>query len=72
MPTVIVRRKEGEQASSLVYRFTKKVRQSGVLLEAKKRRFSDRQPNRNKRRLSAIHRVGKSEEMGKTKRLGKA
>ncbi len=56
----------------MVYRFTKKVRQSGVLLEAKKRRFSDRQPNRNKRRLSAIHRVGKSEEMGKTKRLGKA
>ncbi len=71
MPTVIVRRKEGEQASSLVYRFTKKVRQSGVLLEAKKRRFSSRQPNRNKRRLSAVHRVEKSEEMGKAKRLGR-
>ncbi|MCL5006670.1 MAG: 30S ribosomal protein S21 [Patescibacteria group bacterium] len=67
MPAIIVRRKEGEQASSLVYRFTKKVKQSGVLLEAKKRRFSDRQPNRNKRKLSAIHKSRKAEEARETR-----
>ncbi|MCL5016241.1 MAG: 30S ribosomal protein S21 [Patescibacteria group bacterium] len=71
MPAIIVRRKEGEQASSLVYRFTKKVKQSGVLLEAKRRRFSERQPNRAKRRLSAIHRSRRSEETGRARPFGK-
>ncbi len=71
MPAIIVRRKEGEQASSLVYRFTKKVKQSGVLLEAKKRRFTERQPNRNKRRASAIRKSQRSEETAKARVFGK-
>lgn len=71
MLSIIVRRKEGEQASSLVYRFTKKVKQSGVLIEAKKRRFTERQPNRNRRRASAILKSRKSGEVAKSRSLGR-
>lgn len=65
-----VRKKEGESAGTLIYRFTKKVQQSGVLREAKKRRFSHRPANRFKRRLSALHRETKKQELEKAKKLG--
>ena len=33
------KKKEGESATSLMYRFSKKVQRSGVVREVKKRRF---------------------------------
>ncbi|MBI2035308.1 MAG: hypothetical protein HYT12_01345 [Candidatus Liptonbacteria bacterium] len=65
-----VRKKEGESASSLMYRFTKKVQQSGVLKEAKKRRFSGRLPNKTKRRRLALKREIKKAEVARQKKLG--
>lgn len=65
-----VRKKEGESASGLMYRFTKKVQQSGVLKEAKKRRFHKRGMSGLKRKLSAIHRDAKKKEMERMKKLG--
>jgi ribosomal protein S21 len=65
-----VRKKEGEATGSLIYRFIKKVQQSGVLREAKKRRFHDRPQNRLKRKLSALHREQKKKELEKAKKLG--
>jgi len=65
-----VRKREGESASSLIYRFTKKTQQSGVLKEAKKRRFRARPVSRIKRRLSALHRVKKKAEFARAKKLG--
>ncbi len=50
-------KKENESPNTLVYRFIKKVQQSGVLKETKKRRFTVREPNRNKRRSGALHRL---------------
>jgi len=44
--------------------------QSGVLLEAKKRQYRDRLPNKRKRRLSAIYRAQKTKEYEKMKKLG--
>ncbi len=70
MPAVTVRKKEGESPMALVYRFTKKVQQSGVLKEARKRRFFRRQPNRAKRLVSALHRETKRKEIEKAKKLG--
>lgn len=55
---------------ALVYRFTKKVQQSGVLKEARRRRFHRRQPNRAKRLVSALHRETKRREIEKQKKLG--
>lgn len=65
-----LRRKEGESISSFLYRFNKKIQQSGVLREAKKRRFHTRPINRLKRKLSALHRETKSREREVAKKLG--
>lgn len=67
---VEVRKKEGESASGMLYRFTKKVQQSGVLKEAKRRRFHKRNESRLKRKLSAIHRDAKRKDMERMRKLG--
>lgn len=67
---VEIRKKEGESAGTLIYRFTKKVQQSGIVKEAKRRRFTHRYQSRIKRRLSAIHRAKKAKEVEKMKKLG--
>ncbi|BCX15986.1 MAG: hypothetical protein KatS3mg098_215 [Candidatus Parcubacteria bacterium] len=66
-----VKRKEGESISSFLYRFTKKIQRSGILKEAKKRRFWDRKPNKRARRESAIYRAQKKAEIEKLKKLGR-
>lgn len=66
-----IKKKEGESSGSLIYRFTKKVQQSGVLREARKRKFRSREENRNKRRVSALHREQKKNEFLKARKLGK-
>lgn len=65
-----VKRKEGESASAFLYRFTKKMQHSGVLKEAKKRKYSGRAVNKNKRREMALYREDKKIETAKKKKLG--
>lgn len=65
-----LKRREGESAGSFLHRFTKKIRQSGVLVEMKKRRFRKRKPSKLKKRLSALYRNDKREEMEKAKKWG--
>lgn len=65
-----VRKKDGETIGSLLYRFSKKVQQSGILKEAKKRRFHKRSQNRNKRKLAAMYREEKMKEVTKDKKMG--
>lgn len=65
-----VKRKENESPMGLVYRFSKKVRQSGVLAETRKRRFKGRAVNRRKRRLSAVFRTEKRADRERQKKLG--
>lgn len=69
---VKVTKKEGESASALMFRFSKKIKQSGVLKEAKKRRFKERVKNKRKVRLSAIHRDTKKKEMVRLRKMGMA
>lgn len=70
MAGVIIKKKEGESVNSLIFRFSKRVQRSGVLREAKKRRFSSRKENKMKRRLSALHCLKKKIEVEKAKKLG--
>ncbi len=65
-----IRKKENESASSMMFRFTKKVQQSGILREAKRRRFHARKESKLKRKLSALHSDMKKKEMAKQKKLG--
>lgn len=67
---MIVKRKEGEPVTSLIYRFTKKIQQSGVLREAKRRRFSVRRITKNKRHISAIYKAKKTKRILEEKKMG--
>lgn len=65
-----VRKKERETPSSLIFRFMKRVKRSGVLKEAKRRRFQDRLISRRDRKLSALHRARKKEEFVRMRKMG--
>ena len=67
---VEVKKREGESVSALLYRFTTKVKRSGILIETRKRRFRDRAMNRTARRASALHRETKKKEMERARKLG--
>ncbi len=66
-----VKRREGESIGSFIYRFTKKIQRSGILREAKKRRFFERPVSKRRRRLSAIYCEKKRLEREKLRKLGK-
>ena len=67
---VTIKKKEGESAGSMIFRFSKKVQQSGILLEVKRRRFTKRTPNDRTRHLSALHCLAKKEEYAKKRKEG--
>lgn len=67
---ISVKKRDGESASTLIYRFSRRVMQSGVLREVKKRRFHERPKNRNQRRKSALYRARKRAEIEKQRKLG--
>lgn len=66
-----LRRKEGESVSSFLYRFSRKIQQSGVLKESKKRKHRKRNPNKRAVHESALYRFDKKQEITKLKKLGK-
>jgi len=65
-----IRRKKGENMASFIFRFNKRVKQSGILKEVKKRRFWDRPVNRSKRRSAALYRLKKQAEVSRLKKYG--
>ena len=65
-----VRKKEGENVNALLYRFNKKMKESGVMKTVKKKRFTTRAQNKGKRRLAALYREEKGKELRKQKKLG--
>lgn len=65
-----LKRREGESMGSFLHRFTKKVRQSGILVEVKKRRFKDRPVSRQKKRISALYRTEKKREVERARKMG--
>ena len=67
---VEVTKKEGESTAALVRRFSKRVQQSGVLLRARKLRFSQKKPNKRAVKQKALRRVTRKEEYTKLQKLG--
>ncbi len=67
---VSVQKREGESSNALIFRFTKKVRRSGLLQEVRKRRFRGRPTTKRVRKISAIYKSAKKEEMARLKKLG--
>jgi ribosomal protein S21 len=60
-----------ETSQSLVYRFTKAVQRSGILLEARKRRFAPKPKSKNMEKRGTLIKIEKRKEFEKAKKLGK-
>jgi len=67
---ISAKKRKSESSNSLIYRFNKKVRQSGVVKESRSRRFTTRAVSKIKRRQSALHREEKKQDYLKKKKLG--
>ncbi len=66
-----VNRKEKENNSSLVHRFTRSVMQSGIIKEARKRRFRERPFSDMAKKKKALKREAKKAEYEKLAKMGK-
>ncbi|MDF1498017.1 MAG: 30S ribosomal protein S21 [Patescibacteria group bacterium] len=66
-----VKRKDNESIGSLLRRFSKKVQQSGLLLQARSSRFKEKTPSRTERRKGALRRNEIVGEKEKLRKLGK-
>lgn len=65
-----VKQRQNESATSLMYRFNKKIRQSGLIKEVRSRRFKSRKVSKRNRLLSALHRDKQKNAYLKKKKLG--
>ena len=68
---VEVKRRERETTGAMLRRFTRRVQMSGVLLNARKKRFYKGQPTKRVVRDSALRRIGIKKERAKLEKLGK-
>ncbi len=66
-----VKKKEKESAESLIRRFSRRVQQSGVLRQVRKRRFHQPEKSRTERRQEALYKVDIRKEINRLKKLGK-
>jgi len=66
-----VRKKDKESSQNLVHRFTKVVRQSGVLLELRSKQFKKRPKSVLAKKRSALRRVELIKEKKKQEKLSK-
>jgi ribosomal protein S21 len=67
---ITVKRKEGEPLSSFLYRVSRKIQQSGIMLEARERRFRKYDPSRNARHRSRLQRLRMQQEIQKFLKQG--
>ncbi len=67
-----VRKRESESPTSLMYRFNKRIKQSGLVKEVRKRRFTDRKVSKLKIKIKALHRESSKKEYQRKKKMGLA
>lgn len=65
------KRKKNETFESMLRRFNKKMMQSGKILQAKKVRYLEKEPNKNKTKKLALRRMNIREEKEYLKKIGK-
>ncbi len=65
-----VKKKQGETTRSLLRRFTRRVQQSRILINARKKRFQEKEKSRREKREEALrrHKIGKEKE--KLRKMG--
>lgn len=65
-----VRKRKGENTQSLIYRFGRRVRRSGILAEMKRRKFRQRPKNKRRQREDALYSKKRQEEMAWARKMG--
>ena len=65
-------KKPRENISSLLRRFTQRVRESGILVEAKKSQFYSKKQSRGQRRIEAIKRSRNRKAKYLLKKMGRS
>jgi len=66
-----LKRKKGETFESLLRRFNKRMLQSGKILQAKKVRFLEKEPNKNLSKKLALRRLKIKAKKEYLKKIGK-
>ncbi len=66
-----IKKQERENNQALVRRFTKRIKESGILKTARTAMFRKRVKSENVRRQSALRRIEKKKEYEKLAKLGK-
>lgn len=66
-----VKKKDNESIGSLLRRFSRKVQQSGLLLQARSSRFQEKSKSRTERRKSALRRNQIVAQKERDRKLGK-
>ena len=69
--TIEVRRQQGESPQTLIRRFSQRIKLSGVLVRARRKRFKIRPKSKQMRKKAAIRREELKNEYEKLRRLGK-
>lgn len=67
---VLIKRKEGENLPSFLYRATRRIQKSGILLEARKTKFHHERLSKTKKWGKAMHRVRMQREINKFLKIG--
>ena len=65
-----IKKKERETSHSLVRRFSKRLKQSGLLIRARKKIFKKRKKSRQLKKRAALRREEKRKQYEKKKKLG--
>jgi len=66
-----IKKEERESSQNLVRRFSKRVKQSGILLRARKARFRQRPKSRQMKKKSALRREELKKEYETIEKMGK-
>lgn len=71
MPRFEIAKQERENNQGLIRRFTRRLKESGILLSAKKTRFRSRPKNETAKKVSTLRRIQKKAEYEKAQKLGR-
>ena len=66
-----VKRKERESSESLIRRFSRRIQQSGVLVQARRSRFRTDEKSKREMRQGAMYKAKVKKIVGKLKKIGK-
>ena len=66
-----VKRKDRETTESLIRRFSRRIQQSGVLMQVRRSRFRKDEKSKTKKREEALYKIRIRKEIDKLKKMGK-